>query len=91
MRLSLLEGMSYGKFCVTSEIRECADVTGKWGFAFEKGDEDARRKLLQKLCGDPGKVQEIRAGAADAVCGKYSWEDAAEKNLKVYRRVLVKG
>ena len=91
MPLSLLEAMSYGNCCVTSDIRECTDVTGKWGFSFEKGNEDALRKLLQKLCGDPGKVQEIRAGAADAVCGKYSWEDAAEKNLKVYRRVLAKG
>ena len=91
MPLSLLEAMSYGNCCVTSDIRECADVTGKWGFSFEKGNEDALRKLLQELCGDPGKVREIRAGAADAVCGKYSWEDAAEKNLKVYRRVLAKG
>ena len=91
MPLSLLEAMSYGNCCVTSDIWECTDVTGKWGFSFEKGNEDALRKLLQKLCGDPGKVREIRAGAADAVCGKYSWEDAAEKNLKVYRRVLAKG
>ncbi len=89
--LSLLEAMSYGNCCVTSDIRECTDVTGKWGFSFEKGNEDALRELLQELCGDPGKVREIRAGAADAVCGKYSWEDAAEKNLKVYRRVLAKG
>ena len=91
MPLSLLEAMSYGNCCVTSDIRECTDVTGKWGFSFEKGNEDALRELLQELCGDPGKVREIRAGAADAVCGKYSWEDAAEKNLKVYRRVLAKG
>ena len=91
MPLSLLEAMSYGNCCVTSDIRECTDLTGRWGFSFEKGNEEALLAVLQDLCADPGKVQEIRAGAADEVCGKYSWEDAAEKNLKVYRRVLAKG
>lgn len=36
MPISLLEAMSYGNCCVTSDIPECTEVCGDHGFAFQK-------------------------------------------------------
>ena len=41
MPLSLLEAMSYGCPCATSDIPECADVLAGTGIKFRKGDQDA--------------------------------------------------
>ena len=38
MPISLLEAMSYGNCCVTSDIPECTEVCGDHGFAFQNGN-----------------------------------------------------
>ena len=84
MPLSLLEAMSYGNCCVTSDIEECASVTGDHGLTFPKSDVDALRTLLQKLCDDPENVQKYKESVCDFICGKYNWDAVAEKTVKLY-------
>ena len=47
MPLSLLEAMSYGNCCLTSDIAECADVVEDKAVLFEKGNIVALQKKLK--------------------------------------------
>ena len=53
MPISLLEAMSYGNCCVSSDIPECTEVVGDFGCAFRCGDIPDLRDVLQKLCDAP--------------------------------------
>lgn len=85
MPLSLLEAMSYGNCCVTSNIEECAAVMDEYGLTFPKGNVDALRKLLQELCNDSEKVHRFQAASSEYITRKYNWEDVTEKTLELYR------
>ena len=85
MPLSLLEAMSYGNCCVTSNIEECAAVMDEYGLTFPKGNVDALRKLLQELCNDSEKVHRFQTASSEYITRKYNWEDVTEKTLELYR------
>ena len=84
MPLSLLEAMSYGNCCLTSDIDECATVLGEYGFTFPKSETDKLKERLQMLCDDPDTVSALRDGVADYVCEKYNWDDVTEQTLRLY-------
>ena len=84
MPLSLLEAMSYGNCCLTSDIPECTQVTEDHGVSFHKSDIDDLQKQLQMLCDDPQKVQTYKKQAADYICEKYSWEQVTRQTLNLY-------
>ena len=85
MPLSLLEAMSYGNCCLVSDIPECAEVVEDKAVLFPRGDVSALTEMLQKLCDEPDRVCEYKAGAADHVCGKYNWDAVTERTLELYR------
>ena len=85
MPLSLLEAMSYGNCCVTSDIEECAAVTGDHGLTFPKSDVDALRALLQQLCDEPDTVKQYQQNAREYITKKYSWDDVTGRTLELYR------
>ena len=85
MPLSLLEAMSYGNCCVSSDIEECASVTEDHGFKFPKGSVNALAVLLQRLCDNPHIVAEYKKTSADYITGKYSWDDVVDRTLELYR------
>lgn len=87
MPLSLLEAMGYGNCCLVSDIPECAGVIEDHGVTFRRGDVQHLRNRLQMLCDEPKTVEEYRSGAADFICGKYSWGEMAQETLKLYRRL----
>ncbi len=84
MPLSLLEAMSYGNCCLTSDIPECASVTGKFGVTFKKGDVLELSEKLQELCDNESMVNGLKNQAADYVCKRYNWDDVTDKTLKLY-------
>lgn len=84
MPLSLLEAMSYGNCCVTSDIPECAEVVEDYAVTFPKSNVEALRDTLQALCDDPARVAEYKAKAADFICNKYSWSDVVDRTLSLY-------
>ena len=85
MPLSLLEAMSYGNACLTSDIPECADVIADKGETFKKGDVSDLRAKLVTLMDDPSAVDALKAQAATYITGKYSWDDSIRKTLELYR------
>jgi glycosyltransferase involved in cell wall biosynthesis len=86
MPISLLEAMSYGNCCLTSDISECADVIEDYGITFKKGDVWSLREKLQSLCDSPEIVAEYKSKAADFICDKYSWDVTVDKTLELYKR-----
>lgn len=85
MPLSLLEAMSYGNCCVTSDIEECAAVMEEHGLTFPEGDAAALTALLQKLCEQPELVESYRKTAADFILQRYNWDDVTQRTLELYR------
>ncbi|MBE6533844.1 MAG: glycosyltransferase family 4 protein [Ruminococcaceae bacterium] len=85
MPLSLLEAMSYGNCCLTSDIDECASVIEDKGVTFKKGDVSDLRDKLQMLCDDETKVNEFKSVAAEFVCAKYNWDDVTRMTLEIYK------
>lgn len=84
MPLSLLEAMSYGNCCVTSDIEECAAVMEDKGFTFAKSNVAALKELLQSLCDEPNRVAECRKEASGYITRRFGWDDAVQKTLELY-------
>ena len=86
MPLSLLEAMSYGNCCLTSDIAECAEVVENKALLFKKSNVGSLREKLQFVCDNPEEVSMLKDGAADFICHKYNWDDVVEQTLKLYQR-----
>ncbi len=84
MPLSLLEAMSYGNCCLTSDIPECATVTCDYGVTFEKGNVEDLADKLQFLCDNEEKVAKYKSEAADYICNRYNWDDVTARTLQIY-------
>lgn len=86
MPLSLLEAMSYGNCCLTSDIPECADVTKEFGFTFRKGDTADLRDKLQLLCDNPEMTVRSKAESSAYICDKYNWDNVVSETLSLYKK-----
>ena len=84
MPLSLLEAMSYGNCCLTSDIPECTSVIENFGVTFKSGNTEDLKNVLQKLCDEPETVKSYKEKSADYICEKYNWNDVTNKTLEVY-------
>lgn len=84
MPLSLLEAMSYGNCCLTSDIPECSDVIGEYGFTFRKSSVDDLKNKLQFLCDNVSETVRCKADSAIYICNKYNWDDVVCKTLQLY-------
>ena len=86
MPLSLLEAMSYGNCCLTSDIPECAEVVEDKALLFRKSDVSDLKAKLQNACDHPEMVESYKTQAEEFICRKYNWDDVVEKTLKLYQR-----
>ena len=86
MPLSLLEAMSYGNCCLTSDIDECTEVVRDKAVTFEKGNIEDLRNKLQKLIDDGKEVKEYKAAAVDYIVEKFNWDDVVDKTVEVYKK-----
>lgn len=85
MPLSLLEAMSYGNCCLTSDIAECAEVVEEKAILFKKSDVPDLKEKMQYACDNPDAVKKLKDGAADFICSKYNWDDVVDQTLKLYQ------
>lgn len=85
MPLSLLEAMSYGNCCLTSDIPECTEVMEDHGVSFYKGVPKNLAAKLQQLCDEPETVQLYKKNASSFICDKYNWDAVTEKTLELYQ------
>lgn len=85
MPLSLLEAMSYGNCCLTSDIKECSEVTQNKGVTFKKSDVKDLINVMKDLINEPNKVQKYKDEAQDYILNKYNWDDVVQKTLNLYK------
>lgn len=85
MPLSLLEAMSYGNCCLTSDIDECASVVNDKALLFRKSNVTDLQKKLQMLCNHPEIVKQYKDGAEAYILSNYSWSHVVEKTIQLYR------
>lgn len=86
MPLSLLEGMSYGNCCLTSDIAECVEVVEDKAVVFKKSNIEDLRDKLQILCDNFDIVQKYKDEAHDFIVNKYGWDDVVDKTIELYRK-----
>lgn len=84
MPLSLLEAMSYGNCCLTSNIDECAEVVEDKAVTFRKSDVKDLRAKLQYLIDHKEVTEKYKRQSENYICKKYSWDDVVDKTLLSY-------
>ena len=81
MPISLLEAMSYGCNCLTSNIEENIQVIESYGFRFEKSNiNDLREKIIFLLKKDKHKKNSNEISRF--ILDKYNWDVVVYKYLK---------
>ena len=85
MPLSLLEAMSYGNCCLTSDIEECADVMEDCGVTFKQSSVEDLANKLQYLSDSEKIVQKLKLESSPFIIKKYNWDDVVNKTLELYR------
>ena len=78
--------MSYGNCCLVSDIDECASVVEDKALIFKKSNVNDLKEKLQLACDQPKIVEQMKAEAADFICGKYNWDDVVKETLSLYRK-----
>ena len=86
MPLSLLEAMSYGNCCLTSNIKECETVIQDKGVTFKKSDVKDLTNKLQDLCNNKSKVEKYKNESQKYILDKYNWDEVVDKTLELYRK-----
>ena len=80
-----MEAMSYGRRCLTSDIEENVQVTGKYGMSFKKSAIEDLKKQLEVAISDESynkwqKSEEI----SDYILEKYDWDEIIDNTMKLY-------
>jgi len=84
--ISLLEAMSYGTLCLTSDIEENKAVLGDHGYTFRSKDaEDLRERLESLLTSKKGYDDQE---TINYIKGKFSWDAVATDTERVYKSVF---
>ena len=86
MPISLLEAMSFGNCCLTSDIPECTEVCGDKAFCFRKGNAEDLHNKLAYLLAHPEEVKRFQDTAQDYICAKYNWNDVTRQTLALYEK-----
>lgn len=82
MPISLMEAMSYGCNVLTSDIDECVQVSGEYGYKFEAGNVERLREQLEKSLREVDR--KIKDEISDYILKKYNWDEVVEKTEKLY-------
>lgn len=84
MPISLLEAMSFGCCCLTSDIAECREVLGSFSYQFQSGNTGDLQALLQRMCDHPELVQECRQRMKTYIAVHPDWDAVVEQTLQLY-------
>lgn len=85
MPMSLLEAMSHGRACVTSDVPECSDVLAGCGATFPAGDANGLRDALAVLLSDPARAAVLGNAARARALTEYDWGSVVERTLALYQ------
>ncbi|MBN1601389.1 MAG: glycosyltransferase family 4 protein [Chitinispirillaceae bacterium] len=84
MPISLLEAMSYGNCCLTSNIPECTEVLNGNSISFAKSNiEDLKNKMSELLFHNEATIKEFRRKSLERA-KEYDWNNVAKKTEELY-------
>ena len=84
MAISLLEAMSYGCACLTSDIEENKSVIGNFGYTFKKSDVNDLRDKLAELINNGADID--KEAMIKHMQENHSWDKAVNETLEIYER-----
>lgn len=87
MPISLLEAMSYGNCCLTSDIAECSEVCGENAVYFNKGDVQSLKNELEILLNNTERVSELKSSSSEYILSRYDWDKVCNETLKLYESI----
>lgn len=85
---SLLEAMSYGNCCLSSDIPENIEAMKSHGYTFECGNVKELAEKLDALSGNLAAVESVKAKARVFVLGSHSWDDIALRHEALYSELM---
>lgn len=85
----LLEAMSYGLSCITSDITANRNLELHEDRYFGAGDVDVLTGKMKKYINSPWGEKDIKKQTS-LIAEKYNWSVLAEETLKVYKRVIAR-
>jgi len=88
LSIALLEGMSYARCCLASDIPPNREAAGGCVPLFRAGDAGDLAERLAQLLADPAERRRCGDAAQLHVIENYSWERAADLTVGVYRELL---
>jgi glycosyltransferase involved in cell wall biosynthesis len=83
MPISLLEAMSYGNCCLTSNIPECTEVLNGESISFEKSSVGDLQNKIIELLSHQDIVNDFRSKARERAKG-YNWDNVVKMTAKLY-------
>lgn len=87
MPISLLEAMSYGNCCLTSNIAECSEVCGENAVYFEQGNVQSLKSTLEELLKSEERVSKLKNAATRYILSRYNWDNVCDDTLKLYESI----
>lgn len=84
MPMSLLEAMSYGCCCLTSDIPECADVIADVGVTFRAGDAASLGETLASLLAGEARARSLGVAARARARATFDWDEVVRRTLELY-------
>ncbi len=86
--IALLEAMSFGNCCLTSDIAENLEVVGDCGATFKQGDVDDLVEKLQQLLSNPERCRAMGDRARRHVLETYDWDGVTLHTEGIYYSLL---
>lgn len=84
MPISLLEAMSYGCVCLTSDIDENTQLTRGFGYKFRRGDISDLKSVLEQLV--KNGVSACEPEMQEYIKKHYGWEGIVDDTLELYQK-----
>ena len=88
LSITLLEGMSYARCCLVSDIPPNVEAAGDCAVLFRSGDAAHLKARLVELLADPGRRDTLGAAAQLHAIEDYSWDRVTEVTARLYRDLL---
>ncbi|MCP4573187.1 MAG: glycosyltransferase family 4 protein [bacterium] len=88
LSITLLEGMSYARCCVASDIPPNLEVAEGRAEFFPSGDAEALSDALAGLLDDPGRRESLGQQAQMHAIEEYSWDRVAAATADLYREIV---
>ncbi|MCP4292489.1 MAG: glycosyltransferase family 4 protein [bacterium] len=88
LSITLLEGLSYARCCLVSDIPPNVEAAGGNAVLFKSGDHNDLTAKLTSLLNDPEKRETLGAAGQIHAIEHYSWDRVTKLTAELYREIV---